>query len=165
VFHLARARRELNSLKQTRTELKTDVRRLIDELSPEYASIGPHPIFSFIFFTSVSQRFSFSFRRERGEEFTRHGGVHREMKQKWRDEEDEGKQDGLPARKRVLYRRRSYKKLDEFSEGYASTCVREKRLLSVGHNSSRLSHLFFRFRSQKRGGNARCVGEGPIPVR
>jgi cell division protein FtsB len=36
VFHLARARRELNSLKQTRAELQTEVRRLIDELSPEY---------------------------------------------------------------------------------------------------------------------------------
>lgn len=85
VFHLARARRELNSLKQTRAELQTEVRRLIDELSPE----------------------------ERGEEFARHG-VHREMKQKWKAEEDERSQDGT-ARKRVLYRRRSYKKLDEFS--------------------------------------------------
>jgi hypothetical protein len=51
--------------------------------------------------------------RERGEEFARHG-VHREMKQKWKAEEDERSQDGT-ARKRVLYRRRSYKKLDEFS--------------------------------------------------
>jgi cell division protein FtsB len=38
VFHLARARRELNSLKNIRTELQADVRRLIDELSPEYLS-------------------------------------------------------------------------------------------------------------------------------
>ena len=39
VFHLARARRELNSLKQTRAELQTEVRRLIDELSPEYDNV------------------------------------------------------------------------------------------------------------------------------
>jgi hypothetical protein len=54
--------------------------------------------------------------RERGEEFARHGEVHREMKQKWKAEEVEraGHHDGT-ARKRVLYRRRSYSKMDEFS--------------------------------------------------
>jgi len=89
IFHLARARQEFNSLKQIRSELQDEVHRLVEELSP----------------------------KERGSEFPHDRSIHKEMKLRWDAEKDERKQGKRADSSRpVLYRRRSYKKIDELSE-------------------------------------------------